>query len=135
MRFYEGHGSSILNTEDYDMSGCACGGKNVLIFACSGAADVGALSDRVARKLTKEGKGEMYCTAAVGAGIPEKIAPVKAATDIVTIDGCSAFCAKKILENAGFTPKSYNLETLGFQKGKTDINDGTINEAVEKLGM
>jgi len=117
------------------MSECACGGKNVLIFACSGAADVGGLSDRVARKLAKDGKGKMYCTAAVGANILEKITPVKAATDLVTIDGCSTFCAKKILENAGFAPKSFNLEALGFQKGKTEINDGTINEAVGKLGM
>lgn len=116
------------------MSDC-CGAKKTLIFACSGAADVGALSDRVARKLAKDGKGNMYCMAAVGANIPEKIAPVKTATHTVTIDGCSAFCAKKVLENAGFTPTSYNLEDFGFQKGKTEINDAAINEAVGRLGL
>jgi len=117
------------------MSKCACGEKNVLIFACSGAADVGSLSDRVARKLTKDGKGKMYCTAAVGANIPEKIAPIKAATDIVTIDGCSAFCAKKILENAGFAPKSYNLEVLGFIKGKTEVNNEAIDKAAASISL
>jgi uncharacterized metal-binding protein len=122
-------------TEDYTMSGCACGGKKVLIFACSGAADVGALSDQVARKLAKNGLGKMYCMAAVGANITEKLAPVKAATDTVTIDGCSAFCSKKVLENAGFTPKAYNLEALGFIKGKTDVNDAAIAKAAKKISL
>jgi len=117
------------------MSGRAYGGKNVLIFACSGAADVGALSDQVARKLSRDGKGNMYCMAAVGANIKEKIAPVKAATETTTIDGCSAFCAKKVLENAGFKPKFYNLQDFGFQKGKTEVNNETVHDAAGKLGL
>jgi len=56
--------------------------------------------------LSKDGKEKMYCMAAVGAKIPEKIAPVKAALGAVTIDGCSSLCAKKILENAGVKPFS-----------------------------
>lgn len=116
------------------MSEC-CEGKNVLFFACSGAADVGALSDRVARKLAKDGKGKMYCMAAVGANIEEKIAPVKAATTTVTIDSCSAFCAKTILENAGFEPVAYSLEDFGFQKGRKEISDTVINNAIMKLGL
>jgi len=116
------------------MSNC-CEGKKVLIFACSGAADTGALSDNVARKLASDGKGNMYCMAAVGANIPDKLAPVKTATEIVTIDGCSTFCAKKILENAGFKPKSYNLEEYGFKKGKTKISNATIDEAAKKLQL
>ncbi|MGO9013822.1 MAG: putative zinc-binding protein [Dissulfurispiraceae bacterium] len=114
------------------MTECACGDKNVLIFSCSGAADVGALSDQVARKLSKDGKGKMYCMAAVGANIPEKIAAVKAAAT-VTIDGCASLCAKKILENAGFTPKSYMLEDFGYKKGKTEVTSAAIRDASEKI--
>lgn len=33
---------------------CACGGTTMLMFPCSGAADVGALADRAARLLAKE---------------------------------------------------------------------------------
>ena len=117
------------------MSGCTCGKKNVLIFACSGAADVGALSDQVARKLAKEGKGTMYCSAIVGANMPEKIAKIKAADGTVTIDGCSLLCSKKILENAGFMPKSYNLEALGFIKGKTEVNDASIDKVLEFVSL
>jgi len=117
------------------MAGCACGGKNVFIFSCSGAADVGELSDKVVRKLSKEGKGKMYCMAAVGANIPEKLTPLMGSAGLVTIDGCSSLCAKKVLERAGFTPKFYNLEDLGFQKGKTEVNDSAIDEAIRKLGL
>ena len=117
------------------MSGCTCGGKKMFIFSCSGAADVGELSDQVARKLSKEGKGKMYCMAAVGANIPEKIAPLMASTGLVTIDGCASLCAKKVLERAGFTPTSYNLEDFGFRKGKTEVNDAAIHVAIGKLGL
>jgi len=96
---------------------------------------VGALSDRVARKMSKEGKGKMYCMAAVGAGIPEKIAPLKTALGSVTIDGCFSLCAKKVLENAGFKPVSYNLEDYGFQKGKTEVNDAAVDLAIRKIGL
>ncbi len=117
------------------MKDCTCEGTNVMIFPCSGAADVGALADRVARKLTKDGKGKMYCTAALGANIPEKIALVRKASGTVTIDGCSAFCAKRILESAGFQPTAYNLEDFGFHKGKTEVVDATVHEAAAKLGL
>jgi uncharacterized metal-binding protein len=117
------------------MSECACGGSNRLIFSCSGAADVGALSDQVSRKLSKECKGRLFCTAVIGANIAEKIAPIKTASEIVTIDGCSLLCAKKILENAGFSPKSYNLEALGFTKGKTEVNNTNIDAAIGKIGL
>ncbi len=118
------------------MSGCGCGEKkNIYVFSCSGAADVGALSDRVARKLSKDGKGKMYCMAAVGANIPEKIAPLKSALGAVAIDGCSSLCAKKVLENAGFKPVSYNLEDFGFKKGKTEVSDEVINLAIVKMGL
>lgn len=115
---------------------CACGEKNnIYLFSCSGAADVGALSDRVARKLSKEGKGKMYCMAAVGADIPEKIAPLKATAGLVTIDGCSSLCAKKVLERAGFEPKSYNMEDFGFKKGKTEVSDESIVRAIAAIGL
>ena len=40
---------------------CACDVTTKLIFACSGAADVGQISDLAARKLTVEGAGKMFC--------------------------------------------------------------------------
>ncbi len=43
------------------------GGEKVkLIFACSGAADVGGIADLAARTLHAEGSGKIYCLAGVG---------------------------------------------------------------------
>lgn len=117
------------------MSGCACGGKNVLIFSCSGAADVGELSDRVARKLAKDGKGSLFCTAVVGAKIPGKSEVPGKADEIIAIDGCGVLCAKKVLEGAGFKTTSYNLEQLGFTKGKTEVTAATIDKAAASMSL
>ena len=43
-----------------------CRGGPKLIFACSGAADVGEIADRAARELTKNGLGKMFCLAGIG---------------------------------------------------------------------
>ena len=37
-----------------------------MIFACSGAADVGAVADQAARKMTRDGTGKMFCLAGIG---------------------------------------------------------------------
>ena len=46
-----------------EKKGCDCSSGTKLIFACSGAADVGAVADQAARKLTKQGVGKMFCAA------------------------------------------------------------------------
>ena len=48
---------------------CACEYGDRLIYACSGAADVGSLADRTARWLHLSGWGKMHCLAGVGAGL------------------------------------------------------------------
>ena len=51
---------------------CSCGKISYnMTFACSGAADVGAIADQAARKLSKEKTASMCCTAAIAAEIPE----------------------------------------------------------------
>ena len=46
---------------------CKAGTK--LIYACSGAADVGEIADRVVRRLRREGFTKMTCLAGIGAGL------------------------------------------------------------------
>ena len=50
---------------------CACGEALRLIFACSGASDIGRISDLAARTLTKDGVGKMYCLAGIGGRVTE----------------------------------------------------------------
>ncbi len=103
-----------------EKSACACGGAPKLIFACSGAADVGAIADQAARKMTKDGAGKMYCTAGIGGRVSGIMATTESAARILAIDGCPLNCVKHSLEQAGFkTYEHLQLADLGMEKGKT----------------
>ena len=113
-----------------EKNACACEGAPKLIFACSGAADVGAVADQAARKLTKDGAGRMYCLAGIGGRVSGIVASTEAAAQILVIDGCPQNCAKNTLEQAGF--RSYEhlqLADLGMQKGKTPPTREVIAKA------
>lgn len=117
-------------------TGCGCCGGVKLIFACSGAADVGAVADQAARKLTREGKGKMFCLAGVGGRIGGIMKTTESAEKIVAIDGCPLNCVKASLEQAGFTKFEHiQLADLGLAKGSTPVDDtniGKVCAAAEK---
>ncbi len=100
--------------------GCACGGAPKLIFACSGAADVGAVADGAARRLNAAGAGKMFCLAGVGGRVSGIMKTTEAASGILAMDGCPLDCAKKSLEEAGFTGFAHlRLTDMGMKKGET----------------
>lgn len=111
---------------------CACNAAPKLIFACSGAADVGEVSDLAARRLAKEGVGKMFCLAGIGGKVSGIVESTKAASDILAIDGCNLACAKKSLEEAGIeTFKHICLTDLGLKKGETQVTEESISQIVE----
>ncbi len=110
-----------------------CSGGPVLIFACSGAADVGEISDKAARKLTKEGTGSMFCLAGVGGRVEPILKKTASASKILAIDGCNLDCVKSSLEQNGFNNYVHMRVTdLGMEKGKSPANDENINKVVAK---
>ena len=107
-----------------------CSGGPKLIFACSGAADVGAIADQAARKLTREGAGRMFCLAGVGGRVPPILAATGQASRILAIDGCTANCVKLCLEQAGFTRFEHlQLADLAMAKGATPPTEAAIAQA------
>ncbi|WP_028577339.1 putative zinc-binding protein [Desulfomicrobium escambiense] len=111
---------------------CACGGAPKLIFACSGGADVGALADQAARKLTRDGVGRMFCLAGIGGRVSGIITSTEAAASVLVIDGCPLNCAKKTLEEAGFSDFVHlNLMEVGFQKGESPANEENIENVAK----
>ena len=112
---------------------CCCGGAVKLIYACSGASDVGNLADSTARKMAGNNCGKMTCLAAVGAHLSGFVESAKGAAENITIDGCGIACAKKILEHIGVNPKSYILTEMGYKKGATQVTDKTIEDIVKKI--
>jgi uncharacterized metal-binding protein len=107
-----------------------CDAAARVIFACSGAADVGRIADLAARKLTEEGAGKMSCLAGVGGRVKGLMETTKAAQTILAIDGCPLHCARNTLEQAGFKKFEHLcLSDLGMVKAKTPVTE----EAVAKV--
>lgn len=110
-----------------------CSTEAKLVYACSGAADVGEIADQVARKLRSEGYAKMTCLAGVGAGLSGYVQSAKGADVAIVIDGCATACARKSLERIGVNPISYILTSMGLEKGKTPVTKKIINEVSEKI--
>jgi uncharacterized metal-binding protein len=96
---------------------CLCESTDILIFSCPRGANVGQMTNEVAKGLTARGLGNMYCLAGIGGHVNGIIESIKAAKKIVAIDGCSVKCAKKILEHMGFFSDLHVICTeLGVKK-------------------
>jgi len=110
-----------------------CGGGTRIIYACSGAADVGEIADRVARRLRSDGCAKMSCLAAVGADLSGYVQTAKGADECVSIDGCATACARKNLERVGVSPRSFVLTEMGLSKGQTPVSDEAVNKMAEAV--
>jgi len=118
-------------------SGCSCDcastpKKKVLLYACSGAANVAEIADHVARQLTAEGLGQMFCLAGLGAGIPNMIQTAKDADLNLVLDGCPLDCARIIFQNVGLTNvKIIRITDHGIAKAKgVKITDEQVQKIV-----
>jgi len=112
-----------------EKNSCSCKGGAKLIFACSGAADVGNLADQAARKLNREGAGKMFCIVGVGGRVPGIMTTTQAAETILAIDGCPLQCVKASLEEAGIADYQHlKLWEHGYQKGQTEVTAERIAE-------
>jgi len=117
-----------------DVSAHECAGADKLIFACSGAADVGELSDRAARKLMRDGAGKMFCLAGIGGRVPGILDKTRGASRILAIDGCSLDCVKNTLEQAGFAEFQHvRVTDLGMDKGQTPPTNENVETAAEAI--
>ncbi len=102
---------------------CGCGGgsgqRKVLVYACSGAANVAEIADHVARQLTAEGLGQMFCLAGLGAGIANMIQTARDADLNLVLDGCPLDCSRLIFEKLGLTNvKIIRVTDHGIAKAK-----------------
>ena len=112
-----------------ESKGCGCsGGGPKLIFACSGAADVGAVADQAARKLTRDGAGKMYCMAGLGGDVKSILDTTRQASLILAIDGCPVDCVKHTLERVGLCYKHVRVTDLGLEKGSSPVTDESIGK-------
>jgi len=94
-------------------------GKNILLYACSGGANVAEIADRAARQLAAEGRGTMFCLAGLGADIQAMVQTARDADLNLVLDGCPMDCAKKIFDRVGLTNYvQVKVTDLGIEKKK-----------------
>lgn len=111
---------------------CTCGTDNAVVLACSGASDVGQISDLTARKLRDNGIFKMSCLALVGAGIESSIEDFKT-KKVVVIDGCPVDCGKKIMQINGIDNYQYlRLSDIGLVKGASPATTENVELAYSK---
>ena len=112
---------------------CCSEGGIKLLYPCSGAADVGELTDRAVRKLWKEGFATKTCLAGVGADISGFVESAKGADMNIVVDGCPIACARKNLERIGVKPLSIMLADLGFKKGESPVTEENIDKIASAI--
>lgn len=111
---------------------CLCGTSDYNVVSCSGASDLGQLSDVIARKLRDNKVRKMNCLTMIAIDDQPLINAFKEA-NVLAIDGCPKDCAKKILEKAGIENFNHlRLTDLGYQKGKSPVTENLINEVYAK---
>ncbi|KQC11667.1 MAG: hypothetical protein APR63_12285 [Desulfuromonas sp. SDB] len=117
------------------MSGCSCSSNTLnLVYACSGAANTGYLSDQVARKIMKDSCFKMICLSALGAKKSSFIANALAAEQNIVLDGCGVSCGKKIFDFNNLKQyQHFILTDYNVEKGKTKINHNLIEQITEKI--
>ena len=107
---------------------CGNGTGETLIFTCAGAAYSGQVANRAGVNLMQAGAGNLFCIAAVGAAIPDKLERARKAGRRVVIDGCDDHCARKIMEKAGL-PVELHVDVTQLGVEKKPAEPSLINDA------
>ena len=115
---------------------CDCGEsvKNILVYACSGAANVAVVADKAAREISgKDGVAgvKMFCLAGLGAESPGMVQTARDADMNIVIDGCDLDCGKKIFEKAGVSNcRQVKVTDLGIEKGGQPVTDEQVTVVI-----
>ncbi|WP_440951558.1 putative zinc-binding protein [Methanococcoides sp. FTZ1] len=114
---------------------CACDSTNVALFSCSGASNVGQLSNQIAIELTEKGVGRMMCAVGIGGQVAGLLRSAEGCDRIIAIDGCPQNCARKSLELAGLELDRHILVTeLGITKNKDlRVRESEVSDVLEKV--
>ncbi|MCX6230510.1 MAG: putative zinc-binding protein [Bacteroidetes bacterium] len=113
---------------------CSCSDKvEKAVLSCSGACDLGEITDLLARKLKNNNIRNMKCLAMVACDNKPLIENLKS-SNILVIDGCPVDCAKKIMEKANQKEfRHIRLTDYGFQKGEAPANEENVSKVYNDI--
>ncbi|MBN1316643.1 MAG: putative zinc-binding protein [Anaerolineales bacterium] len=83
------------------------GTRNALFVCFGGMSNVGTLTGLAGFEAVKQvglEEATIFCLGGLPTGAPSVLEKTNAVERIITVDGCALNCARKIVEQAGFTP-------------------------------
>ena len=113
--------------------------ENALFVCFGGLSNVGTLTGLAALEVERKlgpGKAGIFCLGGLPTEGKSVLDKTRAAKRIITVDGCSLNCARKIVGAAGFVAdRIVNLvEDCGLKKGPPlEYNDEDLQVAVEAI--
>jgi uncharacterized metal-binding protein len=100
----------------------------VIVYACSGASNLGQLANEIALRLDRLGLAELACLTEVGAGDENDQSPSK---PVIAISGCTTACCAAMLKRHGIeVSRSIVLAERGVAKAKHVLVDAESTERV-----
>ena len=113
---------------------CNCGGdQNLrLLYACSGAADVGQVADLVARRLLDRPVRAIDSDTGIGANLSGFIESAREADNII-IDGCPVGCGRKMFEARGLPFTEIVITQQGLVKGSAPATPEVVERMAETV--
>ncbi len=111
-----------------------------LVYACSGASNLGQLTNEIAVRLDRDGLAEMSCAEAVGIEAEPPYAAALSGRPVIAVSGCPLACASRLLTEHGVTvTHSIQLENRGVLKTKhvsvgREDGEKIYDEIVSELG-
>ena len=103
----------------------------VIVYACSGASNLGQLANEIAVRLDRLGLAELACAAEVGAVDGEDGAPGSNGRPVLAISGCTTGCCAAMLKRHGIEVScSVVLAERGVAKAKHVLVDAESTDRV-----
>jgi uncharacterized metal-binding protein len=127
--------------EEAPLNDAAAPTADPLVCACSGASNLGQLSNEIALRLDRAGLAEMSCAEAVGIEAGPPCEGTLSGRPVIAISGCPLACAGRLLKEHGVTVAyTVQLENRGVLKAKhVDVaaadEDRIYAEVVSELGV
>ncbi|HEY5160521.1 MAG TPA: putative zinc-binding protein [Gaiellaceae bacterium] len=102
-----------------------------LVYACSGASNLGQLSNEIAIRLDQAGLAEMSCAEAVGIEAGPPYASALSGRSVIAVSGCPLACASRLLAEHGVAvTSSIQLENRGVMKAKHVLVEAGESERI-----
>jgi uncharacterized metal-binding protein len=119
-----------------DSKSNCCVGATRLVLACSGASNVGQITNEAAKRLDVSGQCKFFCLAGIGAGLSGFVVSARDADRLLVLDGCRVGCARKGVEKAGIDRFDHITVTdLGVEKVHAyELSEADIERLMAKAG-